>query len=393
MLSPSARPRAEDPDPGPLRDFEQLKVASREEYVSANTVALGTILIADVNQSAREVLEMMLRRHGYRVFAVSDGQQALQLLEQEAIDLALIDVVMPGQTGFAVCRAAKDRPETRLTPIVLITGLGGVEDRIQGIEAGADDFLNKPVRKEELLARVKSLVRIKRFTDELESAETVVFTLAASIEAKDLYTEGHCDRLSRYSVALGERLELSQEDLIALRRGGVVHDIGKVAVPERVLLKPGSLDAHERELMETHTVIGERICAPLKSFRQVLPIIRSHHERQDGSGYPDHLKSDQIPLTARVLQTVDIYDALTTDRPYRKALSSERAVAILHDEVRRGWWDGTLVDEFEKLLKDSLDGGTGKPVVVPILGFPQGSARGGNDRRVSREPKEAVVTS
>jgi putative two-component system response regulator len=227
----------------------------------------------------------------------------------------------------------------------------------------------------------------------LESAETVVFTLAASIEAKDPYTEGHCDRLSRYSVALGERLELSQEDLIALRRGGVVHDIGKVAVPERVLLKPGPLDAHERELMETHTVIGERICAPLKSFRQVLPIIRSHHERQDGTGYPDHLKRDQIPLTARVLQTVDIYDALTTDRPYRKALSSERAVAILRDEVRRGWWDGSLVDEFEKLLKDSPDGGMGKPVVVPILGFPQDSARRGNGRRVSRAPKEAVVTS
>ena len=155
--------------------------------MSANTIALGTILIADDNQSAREVLEMMLRSHGYRVFAVSDGQQALQLLQQEAIDLALIDVVMPDQTGFAVCRAAKDRPETRLTPIVLITGLGRVEDRIQGIEAGADDFLIKPVRKEELLARVKSLVRIKRFTDELGSAETVVFTLTASIEAKDPY--------------------------------------------------------------------------------------------------------------------------------------------------------------------------------------------------------------
>jgi len=177
-----------------------------------------------------------------------------------------------------------------------------------------------------------------------------------------------------------------------LRRGGVVHDIGKVAVPERVLLKPGPLDAHERKLMETHTVIGERICAPLKSFGQVLPIIRWHHERQDGSGYPDHLKGGQIPLMARVLQTVDIYDALTTDRPYRKALSSERAFAILHDEVRRGWWDGTLVDEFEKLLKDSPEGWTGKPV-VPTLGFPYGSAHGGNDRRVSRKPKEAAITS
>jgi cyclic di-GMP phosphodiesterase len=352
---------------------------------------LGTILVADDNESAREMLEIMLRSHGYRVLAAADGPQALQLLQQETIDLALIDVVMPGESGFAVCRAAKDRPETRLTPIVLITGLGRVEDRIHGIEAGADDFLNKPVRKEELLARVKSLVRIKRFTDELESAETVVFTLAASIEAKDPYTEGHCDRLSRYSVALGERLQSSPEDLVALRRGGVVHDIGKVAVPERVLLKPGPLDIHERELMETHTVIGERICAPLRSFRQVLPIIRWHHERQDGSGYPDHLKCDQIPLTARILQTVDIYDALTTDRPYRKALPAERAFAILHDEVRRGWWDGLLVKEFEKVMKDPPECWTGL-TAVPMLGVPYGSARSGRNRASAREPKEAATT-
>jgi putative two-component system response regulator len=361
--------------------------------VSANTMPLGTILVADDNQSARDILEMMLCTHGYRVLSAADGPQALAFLQQETIDLALIDVVMPGQSGFAVCRAAKDRPETRLTPIVLIAGLGRVEDRIRGIEAGADDFLDKPVRKEELLARVKSLVRIKRFTDELESAETVVFTLAASIEAKDPYTEGHCDRLSRYSVALGERLGLSQEERIALRRGGAIHDIGKVAVPERLLLKPGPLDAHERELMEAHTVIGERICAPLKSFRQVLPIIRWHHERQDGSGYPDRLRGDQIPLTARVLQTVDIYDALTTDRSYRKALSSERAFAILHDEVRRGWWDGALVDEFERLLKESPEGWT-EQTAVPVLCFPYGSARGGRDRvTTSKKPKEAVITS
>jgi putative two-component system response regulator len=360
--------------------------------MSANVTPLGTILVADDNPSAREMLEIMLRTHGYRVFAAVDGPQALRLLQQEAVDLALIDVVMPGESGFAVCRAAKNHPETRLTPVVLITGLGRVEDRIQGIEAGADDFLNKPVRKEELLARVKSLVRIKRFTDELESAESVVFSLAASIEAKDPYTEGHCDRLSRYSVALGERLQLPEEDLVALRRGGVVHDIGKVAVPEHVLLKPGPLDAHERELMETHTVVGERICAPLKSFRQVLPIIRSHHERQNGSGYPDHLKCGHIPLTARILQTVDIYDALTTDRPYRKALPCERAFAIMHDEVRRGWWDGTLVDEFEKLMKDAPEGWTG-PRAVPALGFPFASGRNGREGTASRQPKEALITS
>jgi putative two-component system response regulator len=361
--------------------------------VSANTMPLGTILVADDNQSARDILEIMLRNHGYRVLSAADGPQALAALQEEVIDLALIDVVMPGQSGFAVCRAVKDRPDMRLTPVVLITGLGRVEDRIRGIEAGADDFLNKPVRKEELLARVKSLVRIKRFTDELESAETVVFTLAASIEAKDPYTEGHCDRLSRYSWTLGERLGLSPEELIALRRGGVVHDIGKVAVAERVLLKPGPLDAHEREVMETHPVIGERICAPLRSFRQVLPIIRWHHERLDGTGYPDHLRGDQIPLIARVLQTVDIYDALTTDRPYRKALSSERAFAILRDEVRRGWWDGALVNEFEQLLKGAQES-WGEQGAVPVLGFPYASVPRKVDRgSACKEPKEAAITS
>src|SRR5579863_6065425 len=296
---------------------------------------------------------MMLRRHGYRVFAVSDGQQALQLLEQEAIDLALIDVVMPGESGFAVCRAAKDRPETRLTPVVLITGLSNAEDRIHGIEAGADDFLNKPVRKEELLARVRSLVRLKRITDELENAETVLCTLARSIESKDPYTEGHCDRLSRYTVSLAEKIGLSGEERNDLRRGGIVHDIGKVAVPEFVLLKPGPLDAAERKIMKEHTIVGERICSPLKSFRNVLPIIRWHHEKQDGSGYPDHLRSHQIPLVARVLQTADIFDALTTDRPYRKALSQQKALEIMREETLRGWWDANLVSALEGMLAEA----------------------------------------
>jgi putative two-component system response regulator len=209
------------------------------------------------------------------------------------------------------------------------------------------------VRKEELLARVKSLVRLKRFTDELENAETVLCTLARSIEAKDPYTEGHCDRLSRYTVSLGETLGLSGEQLVALRRGGIVHDIGKVAVPEFVLLKPGPLDAAERKIMEQHTIAGERICAPLKTFRNVLPIIRSHHEKQDGSGYPDHLKGREIPLTARILQTVDIYDSLTTDRPYRKALSPGTAIELMWEETRRGWWDRELVGALQELLQES----------------------------------------
>jgi putative two-component system response regulator len=194
---------------------------------------------------------------------------------------------------------------------------------------------------------------LKQFTDELDNAETVLFSLALSIEAKDPYTEGHCDRLSKYSVALGEKLALPPDLRLALRRGGLVHDIGKLSVPESILLKPGPLTPEERKIMEQHTVIGERICAPLRSFRHVLPIIRHHHEKQDGSGYPDGLKGAQVPLTARILQVTDIYDALTTDRPYRKALSTEKALAIMREEVKRGWWDGSLIDQLELLVRES----------------------------------------
>src|SRR5258708_9008594 len=270
----------------------------------------------------------------------------------QPVDLALLDVTMPGRTGFSVCRAVKCRPETRFVPVVLITGHSKGEERIQGIEAGADDFLNKPVRKREWRGSVRSLVRLKRFTDERENAETVLCSLARSIEAKDPYTEGHCDRLSRYTVSLGVKLGLSQEQLVALRRGGIVHDIGKVAVPEYVLLKPGPLNAAERKIMQEHPLAGVRICAPLKSFRIVLPIIRSHHEKQDGTGYPDHLRGDEIPLTARALQTVDIFNSLTTDRPYRTSLSKEKALQNILKKTRPGAWDAKFGDASQRLLHE-----------------------------------------
>ena len=321
--------------------------------MSSITSLKATVLVADDNENIREPLVELLRLNCYRVIEVEDGEQAFRQACTQPLDLILLDVMMPGASGFSVCRAIKSRPETRLIPVVLITGLTSVEDRIHGIESGADDFLHKPVKKEELLARVRSLVRLKRYTDELESAETVLCTLARSIEAKDPYTEGHCDRLSRYAVSLAEKIGLPRDVCIDLRRSGVVHDIGKVAVPEFILLKPGPLDPGERKIMEEHTVLGERICAPLKSFRNVLPIIRSHHEKQDGSGYPDHLKGDDIPLTARILQTVDIYDSLTTDRPYRKALPVERTLEIMWEETRRGWWDATLLEALQELLEES----------------------------------------
>jgi len=313
-----------------------------------------TILIADDDESHRALLTEILGAERYRIVYAKDGEEAIELLENGEVDLVLSDVMMPRRSGFAVCRSVKSNPDTRLIPVILVTSLSASEDRMQGIESGADDFINKPVNKEELLARVRSLLKIKQFTDELEHAETVLFTLALSIEAKDPYTEGHCDRLSQCSEALAKRLGLTEDECIAARRGGVIHDIGKVAVPDQILLKPGPLTPEERKVMERHTVVGAGICSPLKSFRSILPIIRHHHEKMDGSGYPDGLKGDGIPLTARILQTVDIYDALTTDRPYRKALAPERALALMREEVKRGWWDGALVDELEAMVQTSV---------------------------------------
>jgi putative two-component system response regulator len=313
----------------------------------------GIILVADDNEANRELVSALLGAEGYEVVCVADGHEAREKVDSGSIDLALLDVVMPRPTGFELCQAMKSKSETRLIPIILLTSLNSDADRIHGLMCGADDFLSKPVNKQELLARVHSLLRLKQFTDELDNAETVLFSLALTIEAKDPYTEGHCDRLSKYSVALGEKLALPQELSVALRRGGLIHDIGKLAVPEHILLKPGPLTPEERKIMEQHTVIGERICAPLRSFRNVLPIIRHHHEKQDGSGYPDKLKGEQIPLTARILQVTDIYDALTTDRPYRKALSSEKAFTIMREEAKRGWWDASLIDQLELLVRES----------------------------------------
>jgi len=192
------------------------------------------------------------------------------------------------------------------------------------------------------------LLSLRQFTNDLERAESVLFALAKSIEGKDPYTEGHCERLSNYSVALGQLLALNSEQLTALRRAGTVHDIGKVAVPDAVLLKNGPLSNEERKIMQEHPVVGERICAPLRSFKHVLPIIRHHHEKFNGSGYPDGLKGGGIPLTARVLQVVDVYDALTTERPYKRALSAHDALMTMEFEVKKGWWDPDVFAIFKE---------------------------------------------
>jgi putative two-component system response regulator len=286
-------------------------------------------------------------------------------LSRETVDLVILDVMMPQLNGFEVCQKIKSSPDTYLLPVILVTALSDQQDRIQGIQAGADDFLTRPVDPVQLLARVRSLLKLKQRTDELERAEAVLFSLARSIEGKDPYTSGHCERLSEYCVSLGEHLGLSAEHITALKRGGVVHDIGKIAVPDSIILKPGSLAPDEWKLMQQHPIVGERICAPLKSFVLVLPIIRHHHEKFDGSGYPDGLRGEEVPLAARILQLVDVYDALTTARPYKREFTTFESLQIMENEVAKGWWDPTLFREFRQLMESST-----------VVGRRQGAAAG-----------------
>ncbi|MGD9906356.1 MAG: HD domain-containing phosphohydrolase, partial [Vicinamibacterales bacterium] len=232
----------------------------------------------------------------------------------------------------------------------------GREHRLAGIEAGADDFLTKPIDSSELVARVRSLSRLKRYTDELESAESVIVSLALTVEARDAYTEGHCDRLSTYAVALGRAIGLGDDDLAALRRGGILHDVGKIGIPDAVLLKPGRLSREEYELVKQHTVIGERLCAGLRSLAAVRPIIRQHHERLNGSGYPDGLRGDRISVLAQIIGVVDAFDAMTTDRPYRSALGLDRAIDELQRDVARGAMRGDLVSAFVDLVSEAPRG-------------------------------------
>jgi putative two-component system response regulator len=320
----------------------------------------SSILVVDDDLSNRVLLQELLQTQGYEVLIACDGEEALEATASRAPDLVLCDVMMPKLDGFEVCRRLKDDPETQFTPVVLVTALAASSDRVRGIDAGADDFLNKPVDHSELLARVRSLVRLKSRTDELERAELVLFALARSIEAKDPYTGGHCERLADYSSTLGRRIGLNDEELLALHRGGIVHDIGKVAVPDAILLKRGPLSEEEWKIMREHPLVGERICMPLKSFRLVLPIIRNHHEKFDGSGYPDGLRGEDIPLTARVMQLSDVFDALTTERPYRKPLPRLEALRTMQEEVGRGWWDPKLFAEFHAMLLEDANVATAR---------------------------------
>lgn len=325
--------------------------AERVELGSAS--GAGHVLVVDDLPANRDLLAAVLGRANYRVDCVADARDILNQVRDKAPDLILMDVMMPEVDGFAACRTLKTHPATRLVPVVLVTGLDDADSRVRGIDAGADDFLTKPFNLPELRARVRSLVRIKRYTDDLDSAEAAFVSLALAIEARDPYTSGHCQRLAEYSAALGRALNLSDDDQRILARGAYLHDIGKVGISDSVLLKPGPLTPAEYTHIRQHTEIGDRVCSELRSLRSVRTIVRHHHERLDGSGYPDGLRGDGIPLLAQITGIVDLHDAMTTARPYRQALSGERAYEALRQEVARGWRRRDLVEAWIAVSGDT----------------------------------------
>ncbi len=322
--------------------------------------AAGNVLIIDDQPGSLEAMAEALKPLGYEVWQALDGESGLASARARQPDVILLDVMMPGMDGYEVCRRLKADDETKLVPVVFLTGLDSREARLTGLETGAADFLNKPFDLVELEVRVRNLVGFRRATQDLDDAEKMVFAVARSVEARDEGTGDHCDRLSRLAVRLGERLGLGSEELKALRRAGSLHDIGKVGIPDAILLKPGRLDPAEWEIMRSHVGIGVEICSGLRTLRSTLPIIRHHHERQDGSGYPDHLTGTDVPLLARVFQVTDVFDALTNERPYRKPLTPAGAVEVLRDEVRKGSWDGAVVEAFARMQEEEPDAGAGE---------------------------------
>jgi putative two-component system response regulator len=309
------------------------------------------VLVVDDDESVTRLLERLLSRDSCMVNVVHDAESALDAVRTFLPDVVLLDVMLPGATGFDVCRRLKQDPATRLTPVVLVTALDAREARIEGLEAGADDFLSKPVDGNELLARVRSLVRVKRYTDDLDSAAAIITTLAEMIERRDGYREGHCHRIANYATALGRSVGVSEAELQALRRGGFLHDIGMLAIPDTVLSRAGSLEPEEYEQIKSHTIVGDSLCSNLRSLQSVRPIVRHHHERLDGSGYPDGLRGDEIPLLAQITSIADVFDAVTTQRPYQRAQSAEAGLHVLREQVNRGWRAPDLVERFASLVQ------------------------------------------
>ncbi len=292
----------------------------------------------------------LLRPMGHALEEASSAEEAHEKLQASPPDLVFLDMQLPGKSGHELLAEIRADPRTRLVPVVMITGAATHETKLKAIEAGVTDFIAKPFSSEELAARARALLELKFVTDALEDAEQVIVLLARTIDARDRYTYGHSARVSLYSGLLGERIGLAGRPLATVRRGGLFHDFGKIAVRDAVLLKPGKLTPEEYAEVQRHPSEGRNLLRNMKTLLDAMPVVYHHHERMDGSGYPDGLAGEAIPITARVTTVADVFDALTTARVYRGALSREESLGIMADEVRKGWWDGRLLEEFRGVL-------------------------------------------
>jgi putative two-component system response regulator len=313
-------------------------------------VPAARVLVAERTEAAARQLAEYLEAVGHTVLIATDGEAALRSIRKDDPEIAILDVEIPRLNAFQLCERVKSHPSTRNIPVVMLVSPTAQDEKIRALEVGVEDFICRPVNKLELLARVKSLVKVKRLNDQVETTENVIFGMARLLEEKVSSVKSDKGRLSENAVMLGRALGLLEEDLENLRKGALLHDIGKIAVREEILLKRGSLSDEEYNEIKLHPEVGERLCGPLRCADQLLPIIRHHQERWDGKGYPDGLKGEQIPLLARILAIADAYDAMLSPRPYRPALTPAEA----QERLRAGagtQWDPHLIETFLGALR------------------------------------------
>jgi putative two-component system response regulator len=330
----------------PIADKEEVRPHARTAVSNRKVF----ILLVYLSETSRRNVCNALQGLDHHLSYVASAGEAMERISRHRVDLVLIDLASPESDGLDLCRSLKSATATQFLPVYVVAGGNDLEQEVRALEAGADEFLIRPLRRRTLQPRVQASLRFKDMLESLDDAETALINLAQAVEDRDPELGQHCHRLALMAAAMGLTLGLPAEDILTLQRSGYLHDIGKVALPDRILLKPGPLTREEWETMKTHAERGERICRGMRSMQSTLPIIRHHHERWDGSGYPDGLRGEEIPLLARILQLADIYDALITARPYKIAMSPEEALATIRMEAAKGWRDEKLVEVFADLL-------------------------------------------
>ncbi len=320
------------------------------------------VLVIEDDATQRQLLSRVLERDGYAVLAARDGEEGLRLIIEVAPHLVLLDLSLPRLDGYAILRQLRADPLTVTLPVIVVTAHTSIDDMVAALDAGADDFLAKPVQQTELLARIRSAMRLQRAMSSLERATQIVAALANAVEAKDAGLVHHCRWLAHHAARVGVQVGLRGEELEAVAYGALLHDVGKIGVPEHLLRKEGPLSADEWLIMRRHPEIGERICQPLRSSTAFAPIIRHHHEHFNGRGYPDGLRGEAIPLGARIVAIADAYEAMVHGRPYQPAQAHGRAAQEL-TRLRGRQFDPDLVPVFlDELERDTQ----GLPPVVAL---------------------------